>query len=143
MIEQDFAKLRASANAEADAFARRFLEKNPDVPAVLERNSVYFEYVSEHDHLYMTVGEPRAGMAFLAGHIVLIADPETLELIAVEVLDFSQAVETDMLRTWKPIYEFLKLQPVVQIPRKREEDQSADFPRTVAQGVKRALAPVS
>lgn len=141
-MEREFAKLRASANEEGNALAQRFVEKNPDVEATLEQNDVLFEYVSQHDHLYMTVGAPREGVAFLAGHIVLIADPETLELIAVEVLDFSKAVETDdMLRGWKPLYEFLLMQPVVQIPRRREEDERAPFPEAVAQGIRGVLQP--
>ena len=141
-MEREFAKLRASANEEGNALARRFLEKNPDVGATLEQNDVLFEYVSEYDHLYMTVGAPREGIAFLAGSIVLIADPETLELIAVEVLDFSKSVETDdMLRAWKPLYQFLLVQPVVQIPQRREEDKRAPFPEAVAEGIRKVLQP--
>ena len=144
-MENDFAKLRRSAQEEAKSLAARFMEKNTDVAvaATLERNGVYVEYVSDHDHLYMTIGPPRAGMAFVGDHAVLLADPETLELLAIEILDFSKAVATDTLRTLEPLFSFVQLQPVVHVPPRRTEDKSAAFPHAVAQGVQRVLSPAS
>ena len=138
-IEDEFAKLRESAQQEAAEMAVRFKEKNADVTAIIEQLGAHIEYSRDRDHLYVTVGEPRAAMAFFGNSSVLLVEPETLEFLGIEIPDFSKAVRTGAFRNLKPLLSFLEWQPVVHIP-PAPHDEGAAFSREVAQGVHQVLA---
>ena len=89
-IEQEFEALRESTRKQTQATHAGFQQKNDDLAGMIERKGVFIEYIPERDHLYITLGEPQAGMALFAGSIVLLADPETLEFLGLEVPDFKK-----------------------------------------------------
>lgn len=137
-IEKEFDKLKKSARNEAEALTARFLQVNADMSSMIEREGVLIEYERDRDHLYVTLGEPREGMALTVGHLVVLADPETLEFIGFEIPDFKKAVETDALKEWARILPFIEWQPVVHIPPAAHNDE-VTFPREIALGVQREL----
>jgi len=140
-MEHAFDRLKKSAKDDAEALAARFLQVNADMTGMIERAGILIEYERERDHLYMTLGEPREGMALTVGHLVVLADPETLEFIGFEIPDFKKAVETDALKEWARILPFIEWQPVVHIPPAAHNDE-VTFPREIAEGVQRELVHV-
>ena len=98
-IEQEFEALREATRKQTQATHAGFLQKNNDLAGMIERKGVLVEYVRESDHLYVTLGEPQPGMALFAGSIVLLADPETLEFLGVEVPDFKKMVASGVLQS--------------------------------------------
>ena len=61
---------------------RAFIERNSDVDELV-RQGISIEYVPEDDHLYVTFGEPRPGMAIFPGEVIAIADFDTQECVGV------------------------------------------------------------
>ncbi len=140
-MEQAFDNLKKLARGDVEGLAARFMEMNGDLSGVIEREGVLIEYDRKHDHLYVTVGERREGMALLVGNLVVLADSETLEFIGFEIPDFKKAVETDALKPWHRILPFIEWQPVVHIPPAAHNDE-VTFPREVAEGVQQELIHV-
>ena len=143
--EQEFEALRKSANEQNRAMQARFLRKNRDLVKTLRREGVLIDYFGEYDHLYITLGEPREGIALFEGSIVVIADPETLDWLSVEVLDFKKKVASGSLSgAWEQLSHLLDWQPVVHIPpvkgRAGEPASAAGLPHDLAQEVRRELA---
>ena len=140
-IDQQFNVLREASGVQIGAMLPRFLEQSKDLVGIIEREGMLCEYVSERDHLYITFGRPRAGMALFAASIVIIADPETLEFLGIEVLDFQKEVAGGNLKEWQPIAEFLAWQPIVHIP-PTECREPANLPNAIASSVRRELTSV-
>ena len=140
-IQHKFDTLAKAAKEEVSVLAARFMEMNGDLSGVIEHEGVLIEYDREHDHLYVTVGERREGMALLVGNLVVLADSETLEFLGFEIPDFKKAVETDALKPWRRILPFIEWQPVVHVPPAAHNDE-VTFPREVAEGVQRELVHV-
>lgn len=138
-IEQEFAKLRDSSREETLKVVPRLLEKAGELPEVIEREGVLIEYVQDLDHLYITLGSSREGMAFFAGPLVILVDPNTLDLVSFEIFGFTKAVKTESFSKLDRLLSFLKWQPVVHIP-PSVHDERANFPRAMAEGVHRELA---
>lgn len=141
-IEQDFEALRKSAQEQARAARVGFLEKNHDLDQVLRREGVLIDYFGEDDHLYITLGEPREGVALFDGNIIIIADPDTLDWLSVEVLDFKKRVASGALSgAWEQLARWLEWQPVFHIPPVAGGSADAsDLPHDLAQEVRRELA---
>ncbi len=94
-----------------------FLHRNIDMPGAMTSNDFLIEYVKEDDHLYATFGEPRPGMAILFDNVVAIADPETLECISVEVLNFTEDVSYLFLQgLCTALFEHAKAQAMMGVP---------------------------
>ena len=53
-------------SAQSEPMRRAFIERNADVDRLV-RQGMSIEYVPEDDHLYVTFGEPRPGMAIFFG----------------------------------------------------------------------------
>ena len=140
-IEQEFEALRESTRKQTQATHAGFLQKNDDLAGMIEREGVLIEYVPERDHLYVTLGEPQPGMALFAGSIVLLADPETLEFLGLEVPDFKKMVESGALQSdWTWLASVVGRQHVLHIP--PSVSGSGDLPHDLAEGVQRELAAV-
>ena len=139
--QHEFDALANTAKEEVSAFAARFTERNGDLSGVIEREGVLIEYDRERDHLYVTVGERREGMALLVGHLVVLAEPETLEFLGFEVPDFKKAIEANELKPWSRILPFIEWQPIVRVPPAAHNDE-VTFPREIAEGVQRELVHV-
>lgn len=144
-IEQELEALRNSVNEQNRAMQARFLQKNRDLDQVIRREGVLIDYFGEDDHLYITLGEAREGIALFDGSIIVIADPDTLDWLSVEVLDFRKKVVSGSLAgAWKQLAGWLEWQPVVHIPPARdgavEPTSAADLPHDLAQEVRRELA---
>lgn len=144
-IDEDFEAFRKSANEENRVMQARFLEKNRDLDQVIRREGVLIDYFEEYDHLYITLGEPREGIALFDGSIIVIADPDTLDWLSVEVLDFKKKVASGSLSgAWEQLSRWLEWQPVVHIPPAKgeagEPASAADLPHDLAQVVRRELA---
>lgn len=136
-----FDMLAKAAKEEVSELASRFMEENGDLSSVIEREGVLIEYDRERDHLYVTVGERREGMALLVGHLVVLAQPETLEFLGFEIPDFRRVSQTGALQPLSRLFPFIEWQPIVHIPAAPHDDGVA-FPREVAQGVQWEIAMV-
>ena len=140
-IEQEFEALRESTRKQTQATHAGFQQKNDDLAGMIERKGVLIEYIPERDHLYVTLGEPQAGMALFAGNIVLLADPETLEFLGLEVPGFKKMVESGVLQSaWAWLASVVDRQHVLHIP--PSVSGSDDFPHDLARDVQRELAAV-
>ena len=137
-----FEALRKSANEQNRAMQARFLRKNSDLGQVMRREGVLIDYFGEYDHLHITLGEPREGIALFDGRIIVIADPDTLDWLSVEVLDFKKKVASGSLSgAWEQLSRWLEWQPVVHIPPAKDEAAgAAALPRDLAREVRRELA---
>ena len=140
-MNQEFAALKESAQQQHAIILDRVREINDDVGNLLERNGAVYEYVSERDHLYITIGQPREGMALFAGKWVLIADPVTLELIGIEIPDFQQEISSGTLSGLEQVAAFLAFQPILQIP-PTERENPDNLSDTVGRVVRRELVAV-
>ena len=148
-VEEDFAAVRESADEQARATWKRFAEKNADPERAMRSKGAFIEYAREFDRLYITVGEPREGMALFAGEVVVIADPETLEWIGIDVPDFKKSLSVGGLNAmWERLSRVLDWQPVLHIPPDdryqggAEPDSAPDLLRDLAQEFSRELAAV-
>ena len=140
-IEQEFEALRESTRKQTQATHAGFLQKNGNLAGMIERKGVLVEYVRERDHLYITLGEPQPGMALFAGSIVLLADPETLEFLGLEIPDFKKVIASGALQSsWGWLASVVDQQHVLHIP--PSVSGSDDFPHDLAEGVQRELAAV-
>ena len=144
-IEQEFEALRKSVNKQNKAMQARFLRKNRDLDQVIRRKGILIDYFGEDDHLYITLGEPREGIALFDGSIIVIADPETLDWLSVEVLDFKKKIASGTLSgAWKQLARWLDWQPVFHIPPTKDgawgPAAATDLPHDLAQVVRRELA---
>ena len=108
-----FEEFRAVSEAENVATVNLFVERN-DLNQLI-RDGFLIEYEQEHDHLYITFGERRDGMALIgAWPLVFIADPETLECLGIEIVDFRVAVEAGLAKGWAEILPLVMAQPVLR-----------------------------
>ena len=140
-IEQEFEALRESTRKQTQATHAGFLQKNSDLAGMIERKGVFIEYVPERDHLYITLGEPQPGMALFAGSIVLLADPETLEFLGLEIPDFKKMIASGALHSdWAWLASVVKRQHILHIP--PSVSGSDDFPHDLVRDVQRELAAV-
>ena len=89
-MAQHFEEFRKAVQRQSVETMTRFLEVNDDLMGLVVKHGVRCEYVEEYDHLYVTIGQPREGMALFFGSSVAICDPDTLELYAIEVPDFPE-----------------------------------------------------
>ena len=119
-------------SAQSEPLRRAFVERNADVDGLV-RQGMSIEYVPEDDHLYVTFGEPRPGMAIFFGEVVAIADFDTLECVAVEVLDFRQNVESGELAGWEPMLRLVEQHPVIDSKHDRDarEELAKDLQRVL------------
>ena len=146
-MTREFEALRKASKQQALEQWQRFLEKNVDILALMRTKGLLVEHTRERDHLYVTFGEHREGMAMFAGHIVVIADPETMECIGVEVPDFQKLVESGTLRGgWERLAPFIAWQRVIHIPPVDEdevavESDTSDLPHDLAHDLQRELVP--
>ena len=106
-------------SAQSEPMRRAFIERNSDVDGLV-RQGMSIEYIPEDDHLYVTFGEPRPGMAIFLGEVIAIADFDTLECVAVEVLDFRQNVESGELAGWEPMLRIVEQHPVIDSKQDRD-----------------------
>lgn len=148
-IEEEFAALRESADEQSRATWKRFAEKNADPEQAMRSKGVLVEYAREFDRLHITVGEPREGMALFAGEVVVMADPETLEWIGLDVPDFKKSLSVGGLNaTWERLSLVLDRQPVQRVPPAalprigEEPDADPDLLRDLALEFNRELAAV-
>ena len=119
-------------SAQSGPMRRAFVERNADVDGLV-RQGMSIEYVPEDDHLYVTFGEPRPGMAIFFGEVVAIADFDTLECVAVEVLGFRQNVESGELAGWEPMLRLVEQHPVIDSKHDRDarEELAKDLQRVL------------
>ena len=140
-ISQEFEALKMSSKQQSVGTHAQFVQENGDMLGVMQREGILIEYIRERDHLYITFGEPREGMAIFAGSIVVMADPDTLECIGIEVPNFKKAVESGALQgTWSRLAELIGWQRVLHIP-PVVSDADDDLPHYLARGVQRELVP--
>ena len=126
-IEEEFAALRESADEQARTARGRFVERNSDPERAMRREGALLEYAREFDRLYITVGKPREGMALFAGEVVVMADPETLEWIGMDIPDFKKSLSAGGLNdTWERLAQVLDWQPVLHIPPTERSQQGAE-----------------
>ena len=141
-IEQELASLRASSQAEWDLVLPNLLEQTKSLAARMKREGVLIEYVKDQDHLYITLGQEREAVAFFAGFLTVLADPKTLDIVSLEINDFTEAVKTDAFADLYELWESLLSEPILRfLPYARDEE--AHFPQMVAQDVHQMLAVAS
>ena len=111
---KSFEEIKAAADKEHAETVARFLEKNTPLAEAPLRQGLLIEYVQDYDHLYATFGEPREAMAIFTEHFVVLADPETLEMVAFEVPDFMKKVGDGSLPALADLARMLKRNPVIR-----------------------------
>ena len=109
-----FEEFRAENLARSEETLHRFMERN-DQDQLL-RDGFLVEYEQEYDHLYITFGERREGMALVMWPIVFIADPDTLECLGVEIVDFRASVAAGLAKGWEGILPLVTMQPILRMP---------------------------
>ncbi len=115
-----------------------FLRRNHDLEGILKANELFIDYVQERDHLYIGIGTSTAGMALFLGRVVAIADPDTLDCIAIEVPDFAKGVHAGLFpRGGKELLSIVKWMPVSYIP---PDAQHGQLPAILAEDLHRELA---
>lgn len=135
---QQFEELRRASEVEESAVWEKFLRVNADFRGAMERLGVSVSYTSEHDHLYVTLGEPREGMAIFSGSVVLIVDPDTAELLGVEVPGFERAVESGAVGDeWALLASLIEDKTEIRVPPVQDEH---DIKRVLGQALERELA---
>ena len=139
-LESEFAELQASSWEGALPIIERLTEKVSKLTEVVKREGALVEYVADQDHLYITFGTPRKAVALIADPLVVLYDPDTVDLVSFEIANCTKAVETEPFAPLGGLLSFLKWQPVIQIP-PTERDEGSNFPEAIAQGVQRQLAP--
>ena len=117
---KSFEEIKAAADKEHAETVARFLEKNAPLAEAPLRQGLLIEYVQDYDHLYATFGEPREAMAISTEHFVVLADPETLEMVAFEVPDFMKKVGDGSLSALADLARMLERHPVVYMPTPKE-----------------------
>lgn len=115
-MEKEFEELRESNREEVNLLKARLIQKNKHLAEAPLRQGLLIEYVSDYDHLYATFGEPREAMAFFTEHTVLLADPETLELVAFEIPDFMKQMTAGNLSAFSALARMMENHPVIYIP---------------------------
>ena len=115
-MEKEFEALRESNREEVKQLKARFARKNKHLAEAPLRQGLLIEYVRDYDHLYATFGEPREGMALFTEHTVVMADPETLELVAFEIPDFMKQLAAGKLPAFVVLARMLENHPVIYIP---------------------------
>ncbi len=123
-MKEEFEALRASARQEALGIRARFLLKNKRLTNGALLPGMLVEYDSDRDHLYVTLGEPREGMALFTENIVFMADPVTLELVGFEILDFKNKLAEGKLTEWGQMASLFDSHPVVYIPSGEQAEQA-------------------
>ena len=101
-MEEQFQELRRVADEQGTRMREKFFQQNGDLGALMDREGFKAEYVRETDHLYVTLGQPRIGMALTLEPVVFMADPETLEWLGIEVLELETSIRDGVLNgdTW-------------------------------------------
>ena len=94
MIEQEFMNKNRQ---EQDEIKRKLAAKNPDIEPLLAQHGFTIEYDRDNDYLYMTIGNPREGMAVHVMEFVAMADPDTLELVGLEIPFFMEKIRDKKL----------------------------------------------
>jgi hypothetical protein len=67
------------------ALRAKVMERNSDLATIIDKSGVTVEYNKDEDYLYIIIGEPRPGMAVSMGEATVIVDPDTLEILAIDV----------------------------------------------------------
>ena len=111
---KSFEEIKASAAKERAETVARFLEKNARLADALPPEGILFDYYEPADHLYATIGEPREAMAIFTERFVVMADPETLEMVAFEIPDFMKKVAGGSLPALTDLARALKRNPVIR-----------------------------
>ena len=125
-LMQEFEELRRSSEEEERKIRQRFVQVNPDPLGEMERLGFSLSYTREHDHLYVTFGEPREGMAIFSGSVVLIVDPETVELLGVEIPGFKEAIESGAVGDeWALLARLIGDKAEIRVPPARKRTPSA------------------
>ena len=144
-IHEDYKALKKEADKESAAIRKRFVKKNVGMLDAIMDKGIQLEYVKDYDHLFVTFGEPREGIAIFAGRLVALADPDTLELVGMEVLNFKKAVNSGTIGDgWARLLSFVEWQPIFQIPPSSSivaSDDEDDLPHDLARVVERELIP--
>jgi hypothetical protein len=89
MIEQ-FKKFMENNEQELREIKLKFSANLSNIDRVLSLKGFSVEYNRDNDYLYITIGEPREGMALTFDEVVAIADPDTLEILGLEVPFFME-----------------------------------------------------
>ena len=124
-MEKEFEALRESNREEVKQLEARLIRKNRHLKKRMLTEGICIEYVPDYDHLYVTLGQPRVGMAFFTDDAVLMADPQTLELIAFEIPDFMRQVADGKQPELGSLAPTLNEQPVIEVPPAAQAKQAA------------------
>ncbi len=129
--------------ARAEVTRTEFVDKNPDILGLIDAYGLTLEYVKDSDYFYATIGEPREGVAFVLGNVIAFADPDTLECLGTEVMDFAKSVRSGKLEGgWAELLKILEERPIRHIPPKyqRPTSSEAERPNDIAQLLQGELA---
>ena len=139
-MEQKFETFREIVRNQSTETLARLLEVNDDVNGLMARQGVHWDYVKEYDHLYIVLGQPREGMALFSGNMIVICDPETLELLSVEVPDFLKRIRDGTLPAFLQVAKILESQPTIHILPAELELLPPALP-VLAEAIERELVP--
>lgn len=139
-MEHNFEAFRVAARNQATETLVRMLEVNDDVNGLIARQGINWEYVNEYDHLYTGLGQPREGMALFVGNLIAICDPETLELLSVEVPNFRKGIAAGTLQAFTQVAQILESHPIIRVL-PTEYELSPAIPDVFAEAIGRELVP--
>lgn len=121
-LTREFAEFVKADREEEEALAQQFRERNPDIRGMIGRLGATLTYDPVRDHLYVIVGKPRESIAILTtdDSVVVLADPETLEFLGTEVMDFSMVANR-----WAPLDQLLTSPHEIYLPPIQETTEIA------------------
>ncbi len=78
-------------------FQARVRDANLDIEELLARQGLHLEYDREADYLYLVIGKPRPGMAVPFDSVATMVDPESYQLLGVEIPFFLELAKSGKL----------------------------------------------
>ena len=87
-MNEELAALRKASKDTVKSMVVAVARRNGDLEALLRSEGFSLKYDMTRDHLYVTIGEAREGVALLLGDMVIIVDQGTMDLLSVEIPDF-------------------------------------------------------
>ena len=130
------AKAFIARNRKAGRVLRaKFIQRVIDERPVLSEQGSRFEYNRPNDYLYITIGNARPGIAIPFGPVMAIADPDTLELVGIEIPFFMEQIREEKLaEIWHCIATWFSYSDIVYLP---PESQV----RKISNQIKKELQP--
>ena len=119
-VEDEIRRLQEEHLRETLAFVARLRERQHSLGREFEEAGVTIGYIRESDHLYITIGKAREGVAIFVGSIVIRVNPDNEDdILSLEIPMCSLAMKTPELARLRLLLPLLRLVPRMVVPPRR------------------------